>query len=280
MTGLLFDIARGSYVDGPGVRTTFFMKGCNLRCRWCHNPEGQACSPEMMFFKGKCTGCGNCTAVCARQGKCELCGECVEVCPADARRIAGKRVTADEILAIAGRDIDYYDSTGGGVTFSGGECMLQAPFVAEAAAMLREKGISVAIDTAGDVDFSEFERVMPYADLFLYDIKCAGERKHIDFTGVSNKRILENFRRLAGHIPQKIIVRVPVIPGFNAAEAEMRGIRRITEPFGIVPELLPYHAMGLGKAEAIGQEQEEFRTPTREEMEALREVFARSASRA
>lgn len=274
MTGLIFDIARDSYVDGPGIRTTFFMKGCHMRCQWCHNPEGQSFEPEMMFFRNKCVNCGNCRKVCRHPDKCILCGECAEVCPTDARRLAGKRFTAAEVLAIAEKDKPYFGSTGGGVTFSGGECMLQADFLAESGVLLHKREINVAIDTAGDVDFGEFEKVLPHADLFLYDIKCIDEAKHRVFTGVSNRRIIDNFKRIYDIAPQKLVVRIPVVPGFNGNLEDMEDIASFLKPMRLIPELLPYHAMGEGKAIALGKEVRTFHAPTADEMSAYAKLFA------
>lgn len=274
MRGLVFDIARDSYVDGPGIRTTFFMKGCHLRCRWCHNPEGQGFAPEMMFFKEKCIGCGNCKKTCRHSDGCAMCGECASVCPTDARRLAGSWMSPEDVLAKAEPDKPFFDATGGGVTFSGGECMLQVDFLVAASRLLRDRGISVAIDTAGDVDYSEFEKIIPYADVFLYDIKSMDDAMHIAYTGVSNRRILANFTRLAASVPGKLVVRVPVIPGFNATIEDMRRISELLKPLHIVPELLPYHAMGEGKAIAVGKDSESFAVPSVAEMERFRNVFS------
>jgi len=244
----IFDIQRGSTVDGPGVRTTVFFKGCNLRCRWCHNPESQNPMPQLAFFKQKCMGCGVCRAVCKNE-ECVACGECAEYCYAEARKIYGKLYTADEVYAILVRDKSFYDATGGGVTFSGGECMLYPDFVRELGEKCKADGISVAIDTAGCVPKENFERVLPIADLFLYDVKCIDPELHEKYTGKSNELILSNLDMLIA-LGKKIIVRVPVIPYFNEGE-ELEKIKAYVEKRGLPYELLPYHDMGESKKEAI-----------------------------
>ena len=169
---LIFDIKRSSTVDGPGVRTAVFLKGCNLDCFWCHNPESKRAEGERAFFEAKCIGCGSCEKVCENgRTSCTVCGKCVDVCPTGAVKIYGKSYTPDEIFEIILRDASYFELTGGGVTFSGGECMLYPDFVVEIAKRCFAHGISVAIDTAGCVPFSSFEKVLPFADIFLYDIK-------------------------------------------------------------------------------------------------------------
>ena len=249
---LIFDIVRSSLVDGPGVRTTVFFKGCNLRCRWCHNPEGQDPRAQVAFFADKCVFCGVCERICTATGACELCGKCVESCVANARKIYGKEMSPAQITAIVQRDKIFYDATGGGVTFSGGECMLYPDFLAECASMCKKAGISVAIDTAGCVPFSSFEKVLPYADLFLYDIKCVTPETHREFTGADNALILENFEKLLS-LGKEIIVRVPEIEGFNSG-AERDRITRYLSDKNVKTEFLPYHEMGISKKAALENE--------------------------
>ena len=275
--GLVFDIARNSYVDGPGVRTTVFMKGCNLACRWCHNPEGQTLKPELLVFRDKCDGCGLCRRVCPHPDACTLCGECAMVCPRAARKVAGRVWEPEELLRILLRDRPYYEATGGGVTFSGGECMLQTDFLCKMLRSLKENGVDTAIDTAGSVPWASFESVLPFADHFLYDVKCIPSDLHRAWTGVGNELILDNLKRLFAVAPEKVIIRVPVIPGFNATDEEMRRIADFLRPYGIVPELLPYHAMGVGKAAALGREPFETAVPAPQEMEAFRTLFGDTA---
>ena len=185
---LIFDIKRTSTVDGPGVRTAVFLKGCNLNCYWCHNPEGKRREREYAFFEEKCLACG----ACRQAGMTEE--EKITHCPSQARRGYGVPYTEDELMDVLLADRDYYLATGGGVTFSGGECMLYPDFVARLAARCAEAGVSVAVDTAGDVPYTHFEMVLPHVDLFLYDIKHMDTAKHKEYVGVGNERILENLQ--------------------------------------------------------------------------------------
>ena len=275
MKATIFDIQRNSYVDGPGIRTTVFFKGCNLRCLWCHNPESQSGKVQMMLFKNKCTLCGKCAEKCPNgMTSCDLCGKCTIYCPHDAREICGKEYTADEVLREVVKDTAFYESSGGGVTFSGGECMLQAEFLSEILRLCKENGIHTAVDTAGDVPWASFEKVLPYTDLFLYDVKAATESLHKEGTGVSNVRILENLARLSAETSADIIVRVPVIGGYNDTVAEMAKIAALLKPLRIRSvELLPYHAMGEHKYEAIGREGQTFTVPDADTMASFRGLF-------
>ena len=249
-TPLIFDIKRSSTKDGPGIRTVVFFKGCNLDCYWCHNPEGKAPEAQMAFFKEKCVSCGNCLSVCKNaKSECNLCGKCSELCPAMARKLYGKAYTADEIFNIIKADKAYFDATGGGVTFSGGECMLYPEFIKNLSLLCKESGIRVAIDTAGCVPYSHFETILPYVDLFLYDIKALTPQIHKNGTSKDNTLILQNLDRLI-KTDKKIIVRVPVIPNFNDG-AELKKITEFCKSLNLTYELLPYHTFGTDKKEAL-----------------------------
>lgn len=275
MKAVIFDIERGSFVDGPGIRSTVFFKGCNLRCAWCHNPESHSPKPEMLFYKNKCTGCGKCREKCPEELRaCTLCGKCTLYCPQDAREICGKERTVDEIMAEIVKDAPFYKTSNGGVTFSGGECMLQIDFLEEILKRCRECGIHTAVDTAGDVPYEYFERILPYTDLFLYDVKCYDSDLHRKYTGVKNDRILKNLKSIlkAG---ASVWVRIPVIPEVNDSEEELQAIKRFldgdTAPVRV--ELLPYHAMGEHKYQAIGKEVQSFSPPSADRMEQLKKIF-------
>jgi len=273
---ILFDIERNSFVDGPGIRTTVFFKGCNLKCVWCHNPESQSAKPQMMFFKDKCTGCGKCKAVCPYNlENCNLCGKCTLYCPVDARKVCGKEYTVDEIFAEIIKDKSYYDNSGGGVTFSGGECMLQIDCLCEILKKCKENNIHTAVDTAGYVPFESFEKILPYTDLFLYDIKIFDTDKHKKYVGVGNKLILENLEKLF-KANAKICIRIPVIADINNSIEEMQKIKEFLDCSGKPEkiELLPYHAMGENKYRAIGKEPKLFKTPDSEKLKQLKEIFA------
>lgn len=269
----IFDIQRGSFVDGPGIRTTIFFKGCNLKCKWCHNPESQSPKQQILFYKNKCTGCERCKSVCPNNlEKCEFCGKCALFCPNDAREICGKEYTANEVLTEILKDKEYYGSTGG-ATFSGGECMLQIDFLEEILRSCKQNAIHTAVDTAGNVPWEYFERILPYTDLFLYDVKCITEELHKDGTGVSNRLILENLKRLSEN-KAEIIVRIPVIPQFNGNLYEMQKTADFLNDLTIRKvELLPYHAMGEHKWGALGLLCQKYSVPALDDMQKFKSLF-------
>lgn len=277
MKATIFDIQRASFVDGPGIRTTVFFKGCNLRCAWCHNPESRVAAPQLMFYADKCKGCGKCLEKCPHElKKCELCGNCEPYCPAEARRVCGREYTADELMAEILTDKTFYDTSGGGVTFSGGECMLQLDFLTQLLRKCKENALSTAVDTAGHVPFSHFERVLPFTDLFLYDVKSMDAQVHKAYTGVENALILENLAALLSR-GARVWIRIPVITGVNDTEAEMHALSAFLTKHGLPEkiELLPYHAMGESKARAIGQEPRIFTAPDKEKMATLAALLPR-----
>ncbi len=246
----IFDIKRSSTNDGDGLRTVIFFKGCNLDCYWCHNPESKNALPQLAFFEEKCEGCGSCQRICTRgENTCAVCGRCVSVCPASARRIYGRIYTVESLVDVIVADKAYYDATDGGVTFSGGECMLYPEFVASLARKCKENSISVAIDTAGCVPYSNFELVLPYVDMFLYDVKCIDSNLHKQGTGRENHLILQNLERLM-NTGKRILIRTPVIPNFND-NTEIERIKCFCEDKGLTLELLPYHSYGESKKKAI-----------------------------
>lgn len=275
MKAIIFDIERNSFVDGPGIRTTVFFKGCNLKCAWCHNPESQSFKPQMMFYRDKCTGCGKCKEKCPNNlEKCDLCGKCTIYCPAEARKVCGKEYTVDEVLAEVIKDKAFYENSGGGVTFSGGECMLQIDFLVEILKKCKENGIQTAVDTAGHIPFESFERVLPFTDMFLYDLKIFDSEKHKKYVGVGNELILQNLKKLLNK-GVKVFVRIPVMEGVNDSVEEMKKIKEFISSNGKVEkvELLPYHAMGENKYRAIGKEPIIFKTPSKEWLNHLKEIF-------
>lgn len=270
----IFDIERNSFVDGPGIRTTVFFKGCNLKCAWCHNPESQDFKPQMMFYKDKCKGCGKCAEVCPTPENCTLCGKCTFYCPVDARKVCGREYTVDEVFAEVIKDKAYYDNSGGGVTFSGGECMLQIDFLLEILKKCKENGIHTAVDTAGHIPFESFEKILPYTDLFLYDIKMFDNQKHKKCTGVGNELILENLKKLFKS-KAKIWIRIPIISDINDSVEEMQKIKDFLDENGKPAkiELLPYHAMGENKYASIGKETQRFAPPDNDMLNKLKAVF-------
>lgn len=275
MTAKIFDIQRCSFSDGPGIRTTVFFKGCNLRCAWCHNPESQSPKTQIMLYSDKCTSCGKCLSVCPNDLKhCDLCGKCEIYCPSSARRICGKDHTEDELLQEILKDKNFYQSSGGGVTFSGGEAMLQLDFLESMLKLSKENGIHTAVDTAGYHTFDRFERIIPYTDLFLYDVKAMDSEVHKKYTGVENELILENLAELLKrNIP--VWIRIPVIPSVNNTEENMLKLKSFFEAHGHPQkiELLPYHRMGENKSLAIGTKPTIFDIPSKEEISYLNSIL-------
>ncbi len=270
----VFDIQHCSLVDGPGIRTTVFFKGCNLKCAWCHNPESQSTKPQMMFYKDKCTGCGKCKEVCTSPESCMLCGKCTLYCPVEARKVCGNEYTVDEVFAEIIKDTAFYNNSGGGVTFSGGECMLQIDFLCEILKKSKENGIHTAVDIAGHIPFEHFEKILSYTDLFLYDMKVFDTQKHKRYVGVGNELILENLKKLfkAG---AKIWIRIPIIPGVNDSIEEMQKMKAFLDDCGNPEkiELLPYHPMGENKYRAIGKEVQRFAPSDNNKLNELKAMF-------
>lgn len=248
MDGKIFDIQRFSIYDGPGIRTNVFFKGCNLHCLWCHNPESQSAKKQLLFYREKCVGCGKCSEICKKTftDDCIACGKCAEVCAHNARKISGRTASSDEVVNEVLKDIEFYRTSSGGVTLSGGEPLLQPDFAADILKKCKGHDIHTAIETAADVPWQSFQKVLPYLDLVLCDIKCIDEENHIRCTGVSNRRILENAEKLKKS-SVNVIFRTPVIPTYNDGEIEQ--IAKFCSPCEY--ELLAYHNTGCGKYTAL-----------------------------
>lgn len=266
--GIIFDIKRYAIHDGPGIRTTIFFKGCPLHCPWCHNPEGIKLQREMIFWEDRCISCGDCEGVCPQKAitmngkfpiintaKCDLCGECLKVCHPEAIEIVGRKYTVDEVMGEIEKDLIFYDESGGGVTFSGGEPLMQINFLTEILKKCKERYIHTALDTTGYAGRKALDRVIDYVDLFLYDIKLMDSKKHKAFTGVPNEPILENLRYLSEK-RKKINVRVPVIPGVND---DRKNLEATASFLSSLPEielvsLLPYHNSWINKFKRLDRE--------------------------
>jgi pyruvate formate lyase activating enzyme len=267
-TGIIFDIMHFSTRDGPGIRTTVFLKGCPLQCAWCHNPESQSIKPELMLRPNLCISCEECLAACPEgaiikvdgvlvtdRAKCTLCGTCVETCTAEARQIVGKEWTVAQVMAEISKDIAFFDESGGGVTFSGGEALLQRDFLLELLKACKEKGIHTAVDTSGFATWAVIESVRPFVDLFLYDLKSVDDRVHRAYTGVSNQLILANLRRLS-ELDHAILLRMPLIPGINDGDEAIQAAGQLAEslPHLLGFEILPYHQAGVEKYRRLDKE--------------------------
>ena len=273
MKGIIFDLQRCSYVDGPGIRTTVFFKGCNLKCKWCHNPEGQSLKPQILLYSDKCIKCGACTEACENPDGCILCGKCALYCPVNAKILCGNEYNVKELMKEILKDTQYYGSSGG-VTFSGGECMLQIDFLTKLLTECKNHGINTAIDTAGYVPYEYFERILPYTDIFLYDVKCMNNLLHKKYTGVDNGLILNNLKKLL-KTNKRIFVRIPVISGINDSIEEITEIKKFFEENGYPEkiELLPYHGLGEHKFQALGKEFKPFKTPSKEKIIELYKIL-------
>jgi pyruvate formate lyase activating enzyme len=267
LRGILFDLQRFSVHDGPGIRTLVFFKGCPLHCPWCSNPESQRFAPELLFDPAKCVACGGCVEACPNgavwleadrrryeRERCRVCGRCVEICYAEARTIAGRRVTADEVVAEALKDAPFFANSGGGVTLGGGEPLAQPDFAQAILTRCRAHGIHTAVETCGHVPWPGIEMVLPWTDLFLYDLKHLDPVKHGRETGGDVGLILANLERLAA-AGAPLIVRAPVVPGFNDDPEEVRAIAERVAGLGIAElHLLPYHRLGQGKYRLLGRD--------------------------
>ena len=289
-TGFLFDIQRCCVHDGPGIRTTVFLKGCNLRCFWCHNPESWRLGHDLMAYPQKCIGCGKCFDVCPLgchsvtpegahaidREKCTACGACAKRCYAGALVMSGKERSVEDVMKSVRADAAFYRNSGGGMTISGGEPLLQPEFTLALLRAARAEGIHTALDTAGHVDYALFEQVMPVVDLLLFDCKCMDSAVHKRVTGVGNERILENLQRLGqGSVP--LWVRVPVIPGVNDTEQNMLALRECLRDLPAVKrlDLLAYHNLGAGKHVSLGGDYayKEIKAPPKERMAELAACF-------
>ena len=263
-TAIIFDIQRSSFVDGPGIRTAVFFKGCNLKCKWCHNPESQSSKPQIMLYKDKCTGCGRCSGITEKNTEF--------VCFNDAKQICGREYSVEEVFGIIQKDKLFYDTSNGGVTFSGGECMLQIDFLCEILKKCKENNIHTAVDTAGFIPWEHFAEILPYTDLFLYDIKAFDNDVHKESVGAENELILNNLKKLL-ECRANVSIRIPVIPAVNDSTEEMKSIKEFLTPYKPDVKLLPYHKMGEHKYNALGMGITSFNIPSEEKMKELNKIF-------
>lgn len=274
-SGYVFNIQKYSLHDGPGIRTVVFLKGCHLRCRWCSNPESQLLKPEISYSKEKCIHCIECMDKCDKKAiniinskkankkqiiidrnKCDNCGECSKICPSKALTIYGELTNYKEVVDIVETDMDFYSKSQGGLTISGGEPLLQFEFTKSILKEAKSRRIHTAIETCGYGKWSDLKEIASFLDYIIFDIKSMNDEKHKEYTGASNKLILDNFIKLCDEFPTlKKLVRTPVIPGFNDNIKDIQNIREfIKEKSNIKYELLSYHRLGKIKYENLGRE--------------------------
>ncbi len=287
--GMIFDIKKYSIHDGPGIRTTVFFKGCPLSCWWCHNPESQSSQREVMLHDNRCIRCGACVETCPHhavawidgepltdRAVCERCGTCLSECYADARQIVGRELAVEEVMAEIEADSAFYDESHGGVTFSGGEPLLQRDFLRDLLQACRARDLHTTVDTSGCAAWDTFEQIRHFTDLFLYDVKLIDDVRHREFTGVTNQPILRNLRKLSAH-GHPIVIRIPIVPGVND---DAEAIGQLADFIGSLPnhhplELLPYHHIAIDKYLRLGKPYRlfEVRRPSDERLSEIAHVF-------
>jgi len=290
MNGLVARIQRFSTTNGPGLRSTVFMKGCPLTCQWCHNPEMQRAQPELLYFSKLCAFCGACARVCSngvhtvradghelRREKCTLCGACAQACPCFAIEMQGERLNAHQVIDRLLRDRPFYEASGGGITLSGGEPLAQHDFTCEILHLAKKAGLHTCLDTSGWG--GRAEELTGCTDLYLWDVKETDAARHVRATGVEMAPLVDSLRKVdaAGG---KIALRCPIIPGLNDREAHIRGIGALASGLrgGVSIDLIPYHRLGLGKAEALGCSQVEYGALTVESKRHAQMILTRIAN--
>jgi len=287
-SGTIINIQKYSIHDGPGIRTTVFFKGCPLNCWWCHNPESQNPSPEIMFFKERCTGCGSCAKKCpskaielleaypvVNESNCTLCGKCSDFCLSNARELVGKDITVKNLMSEIIKDEVFYEESNGGVTFSGGEPLMHADYLNNVLMLCKDKGIHTTVDTSGYAVWEQFEKIVDNVDLFLFDIKHMNNEKHLEYIGASNFVILENVKKLSQR-GCNINIRMPIIAGVNDDDENIDASINFLAKLNIIQvNLLPYHKMGMDKYRRLNKEYRlsGFEKPKDEVIDMIAEKF-------
>ena len=266
--GTVFNIQKFSVNDGPGIRTTVFLKGCPLRCLWCHNPESKSAKPEIFYDSRKCIGCGRCAAACEygchtfengehifHRDDCIACGKCAEACAPQALEVAGTEKTVDEVIADVMKDKAFYDNSGGGITVSGGEPMFQFEFTYALLKEAKARGLHTCMETCGYAREEDYRKISEFVDIFLFDYKETDSARHKEFTGASNELILKNLHML-DEMGCKTVLRCPIIPSLNDRDDHFEGIAKTANSLKNVLEINiePYHPLGSGKSEMLGKE--------------------------
>ena len=288
-SGIIFEIKRFAVHDGDGIRTTVFFKGCPLKCVWCHNPESLSNKPELAYYKNKCVNCGECVSVCKvgahsmvdgvhvlDRNKCVACGKCEDVCLGNALKFYGKKMSVEDVLSVILLDKEFYLNSGGGVTLSGGECLCQADFCTKLLKSLKEKGIHTAVDTCGYAPRETLDKIMPYTDVFLYDVKGFDDSVHIKNTGKSNTVILENLLYL-DKCGKNIEIRIPYVPKYNDKDLErlspfINSLKNVTKV-----KILPYHNFAGSKYLSLGFDNTlPNDLPDKESLEKIERLFTKT----
>ena len=292
ITGTIFNIQGYSIHDGPGIRTTVFIKGCPLRCFWCQNPESQKKEPEIFLKKEMCTVCGLCVGICPKKAIslssesslidrriCIGCGKCAEICPNEARKLIGRHVTVDYVIYELLKDMKFYKKSGGGVTISGGDPIDQPNFVVGLLKGCKEAGLHTVIQTSGFTSWEIMSNILEYTDFVMYDIKCIGEKKHYLGTKTSNRIILENAKKIYKS-KKGMLIRVPLVPGYNDTIQEIRAIEKfvVSELKGTRIELLAYNKLGESKYKYLDREPFQEETQSEEIIKALKSIFVKEIS--
>ncbi len=287
-SGTIFDVKRFAVHDGPGIRTTLFLKGCPMECHWCHNPEGIDTGSELFFHDERCINCGSCVELCETKAlsrkdnmihmerkRCTRCGKCAELCPTEALKMAGETITERQAIDIIKRDELYYETSRGGVTFSGGEPLMQHEFLKELVKNCKREGIHVALDTSGHIEPGIFRKLMEDIDLFLYDLKMIDDENHRRYTGVSNRYVLKNLKTLS-ETDKEVWIRFPVIPDITCTDSNIEGIISFLSELKNMNKifLLPFHDVGEKYAK-LGKDylMKDTKAPSRDRMDELRKKF-------